>query len=109
MQNLYAPIAVLGDDQIDQLCVIAKKIQKDKFIEKNLDVTVMCGLFLFMLLSREEPNIEEKDLAWIDESNDFSEFNGFFRDLTVRAIFVSVFDGVSLVLGCDDQAFHCAH
>jgi hypothetical protein len=43
-----------------------------------------------MLLSREVPNIEERDLAWIDESNDFSEFNGFFRDLSVKGLFVNL-------------------
>jgi hypothetical protein len=107
VQNLYSPSAVLGDDQIDQLCSIANKIQKDKFIEKNLDVTVMCGLLLFMMLSREQPNIEEKDLAWIDESNDFSEFNGFFRDLSVKALFVS--PAILTIVGCDGKALHGAN
>ena len=87
--GLYSPNVVLGDDQIEQLSAIATKIQKEKFIDKNLDLTLMTGLLLFMLLSREAPNIEERDLAWIDESNDFSEFNGFFRDLNVKALFVS--------------------
>lgn len=87
--NIYQPNHVLADDQLDQLSAIATKIQKDKFIDKNLDMPTMNGLLLFMLLSRETANIEERDLAWIDESNgDFSEFAGFFRNPKVKSLFV---------------------
>jgi len=46
----------------------------------------MTGLFVFMLLSRPQPNIEAKDLAWIDESNDFSDLNGYFKDSNVKTL-----------------------
>ncbi len=49
----------------------------------------MGGLLLFMLMSRIKPNIDQKDLAYIEESGDFSEFKGFFRDSNVKKLFVS--------------------
>ena len=42
-----------------------------------------------MLLSRPQPNIEAKDLAWIDESNDFTDLNGYFKDPHVKQLIVS--------------------
>jgi hypothetical protein len=40
----------------------------------------MASLGLFMIASRPQPNIDPKTLAYIEESGDFGEFTGFFRD-----------------------------
>jgi hypothetical protein len=50
----------------------------------------MCGLLLFMLLSRSEPNISEADLDWLEQSGGLEftmDANGFFKDQNVKAIF----------------------
>ena len=49
----------------------------------------MGGLLLFMLYSRPQPNIERRDLAYIEESGDLNDFKGFFRDPNVKSLFVS--------------------
>ena len=48
----------------------------------------MTGLLLFMMLSRPQPNINERELAWIEESTDLGDFHGFFRDPNVKTLFV---------------------
>lgn len=63
-------------------------MQKDKCIDKNLDLLNMTGLLLFMMLSRPQPNINERELAWIEESTDLGDFHGFFRDPNVKTLFV---------------------
>jgi hypothetical protein len=40
------------------------------------------------LASRSQPNIDPKELAYIEESGDFSDFRGFFRDPKVKELFV---------------------
>ena len=49
----------------------------------------MGSLLLFMLLSRERPNIDQRDLAYLEESTDLNDFQGFIRDPKVKQIFVS--------------------
>jgi hypothetical protein len=71
---------------LDRLCLLVGKIGKERTIDKNYDLTSLTGLFVFMLLSRPKPNIEAKDLAWIDESNDFSDLNGYFKDSNVKTM-----------------------
>ena len=102
-KNIYSPNVVLSEEQLDKLSVLAQKVQKDKCIEKNLDMLNMTGLLLFMLLSRSKANIEEKDLAWLEESTDLGDFHGFFRDANVKAIFVR-----SIVSNQDDNIGHTA-
>lgn len=71
---------------LDRLCILSQNILKDNSVDKSLDLTSLTGLFVFMLLSRPQPNIEAKDLAWIDESNDFSDLNGYFKDPNVKIL-----------------------
>ena len=40
------------------LSELAEKIQKQKFIDKNLELPELTGLLLFMLYTREQPNID---------------------------------------------------
>jgi hypothetical protein len=89
VQNLYSPNLVLSEEQLDKLCILSEKIVNDRTIDKSLDLLNLTGLLLFMLLSRPQPNIEAKDLAWIDESNDFTDLNGYFKDPHVKSLIVS--------------------
>lgn len=48
----------------------------------------MTGLLLFMLLSRPKPNINEQDLRWVEDSADFGDLGGFFKDSNVKSLLV---------------------
>jgi hypothetical protein len=40
----------------------------------------MSTLLMLMIGTRPQANIDQKDLAYIEESGDLSDFRGFFRD-----------------------------
>lgn len=86
--QIYQP-NMLNNDALMRLSDIALQIEQQKCIDKNLDLTDLSGLLLLMLLSRDQPNIDQRDLAFIEESGDFGDFNGFFRDANVKTLFVS--------------------
>ena len=58
----------------------------------------LTGLILFMLLSRPQPNIDERDLGWIEESTDFADFTGFFREPKVKALYDLVLKHLAQVI-----------
>lgn len=48
----------------------------------------MGGLLLFMMMSRTKSNIDQRDLAYLEESTDLNDFQGFIRDKNVKQLFV---------------------
>jgi hypothetical protein len=63
---MYHPSIVLSEENLDRLKMLAEQVQKDKSVERSMEQKDMCGLLLFMLLSRHEPNISESDLDWLE-------------------------------------------
>ena len=68
---------------------IAEQIIRNKCLPKDLQANEMASLVLFMLVSRTSANIDPKELAYIEDSGDLSDFRGFFRDQKVKEIFVN--------------------
>lgn len=81
----------------------------EKYIPKDLDLSNMGGLLVVMLMSRAQPNIEQRDLAYIEESGDLNDFKGFFRDTNVKQLFVRITMVMIDLIGHDDEALHFVH
>lgn len=92
-QNTIYQAQMLSEEHnTDNLLFLSDKIMREKSIPKDLDLPTMGGLLLFMLYSRSQPNIDQRDLAQIEESIDLNDFKGFFRDPNVKALYVNCFD-----------------
>lgn len=100
MPNILSDAASL-----ENLVEITEKIESDKHLPKGLKLPLMGGLLLFMLMSREKPNIDQRDLAYIEESGDFGEFKGFFRDQNVKRLFVRLSSNFIIYLGYHNETF----
>ncbi len=65
-QYIYEASKVLSDEQLEKLHTHASNLVQQRRIDKNMDVIDLCGLLLFMLLSRPKHNIAER----IEDSTD---------------------------------------
>lgn len=82
----------------------------EKYIPKDLELSNMGGLFVFMLKSRAQANIDQRELAYIEESGDLNDFKGFFRDPNVKQLFVRTSLFVDRInIGHDDETLHPLH
>lgn len=63
---------------------MSKLICRQQTIPKGVDSTKLGSLLLFMMLSRERPNIDQRDLAYLEDSTDLNDFKGFIRDPKVK-------------------------
>ena len=71
---------------------------------------MMASLMLFMMVSREKPNIDQRDLAFLEESTDLNDFKGFIRDTSVKQLFVSSINFYNYFLsGYHYEALHSVH
>ena len=51
----------------------------------------MSELLLFLLHSRKTPNISQAALSQVEESQDYSDFSGFFKDFKAKDLFVILY------------------
>eukprot|EP00347_Sterkiella_histriomuscorum_P003092 403365623 len=86
-QPLFVTYALTDENSIDELVMLTDQIQTEMSIPKDLDPQMMASLMLFMLVSREKPNIDQRDLVFLEESTDLNDFKGFIRDTSVKQLF----------------------
>ncbi|CDW71466.1 UNKNOWN [Stylonychia lemnae] len=66
---------------------IAEQIQQYRSIPNDKDVHELGGVLLFLMMSRLQRNIHEKDLVFLEDSADLNDFKGLFRDQFVKKLF----------------------
>lgn len=79
------------------MLVAAKKVREDSAVDKSLDQQGLTGLLLFMLLSREKPNIDEESLRWLEASSDMMS-DGLISDQKVKKMFDAILKHFSICI-----------